>query len=456
MHSKLQLLFYETHCRLVVPTANLTTSDWGECGRLENMLFVIDLPLLCTADSSNTTTNIANKNKNPNSTSPFYASLLHFLTAQSIPPDVLTRLSTFDFSATLTNNIAFVHSIAGTHTDPDVRVTTGRLGLSSAVLLMGLGVRRAEGESIEVDYVTSSVGSLTGEFLGGLFAAMEGGDEQYGDNMVVQNGKGRNLLESAARKVDLKGNGGITAFFNPANRNRSPSKGSEDEGTEDEASAANKNTAPNKKTASYPSLVPIKTHWSTNLRIFFPSTHTIAGSLGGPDAAGTICFQRRWWENGKFPRNVMRDCVAAREGVLMHSKVILARFVGPLNDDGDQAKQQSRQKEHRKYAGWVYVGSANCSESAWGVLSGGKRKVKTMTGPERSRKVGEGDGIGGNGNVKLTCRNWECGVILPVPVPAHEGKVKGFEVFESVLPVPMVYPGKMYEGNRDLEPWFFG
>lgn len=137
----------------------------------------------------------------------------------------------------------------------------------------------------------------------------------------------------------------------------------------------------------------------------------------------------------------------------MHSKVILVRFVGLLNDDDHQEKQ-SQQREQRKYAGWVYVGSANCSESAWGVLSGGKRRGKTTTGTKRSRNGSEFDGSSGNGNVKLTCRNWECGVVLPVPV--HEGKAAGLDVFESVLPVPMVYPGRSYEGNGDLEPWFFG
>jgi hypothetical protein len=413
---------------------------------MENMLFVVDLPSISTSEQ---------KNKNPNSTSPFYSSLLHFLTAQAIPADVLTRLSTFDFGATATKNIAFVHSIAGSHTDPDVRMSTGRLGLSSAVGRMGLDVRRAEGESIEVEYVTSSVGSLTGEFLGGLFAAAEGGEEQYVDEVGVQTGKGRKLLDSAAGKIDLRARGEITAFFNPANRNRGASRGSDDEGTEDETSAANRKTATNKKVASNPSPVPPTPTWSTNLRIFFPSTHTIATSLGGPDAAGTICFQRRWWENGKFPRSVMRDCVAARKGVLMHSKVILVRFVGLLNDD-DHPEKQSQRKEQRKYAGWVYVGSANCSESAWGVLSGGKRKGgKMTTGIKRSRNGGEGDGVRGRDvNVKLTCRNWECGVVLPVPV--QEGKAAGLDVFESVLPVPMVYPGRSYEGNNDLEPWFFG
>ena len=37
MHSKLQLLKYDTYLRIVVPTANMTSHDWGESGVMENV-----------------------------------------------------------------------------------------------------------------------------------------------------------------------------------------------------------------------------------------------------------------------------------------------------------------------------------------------------------------------------------------------------------------------------------
>jgi hypothetical protein len=37
MHSKLMLLFHRDYLRIVVPTANLTTFDWGENGLMENV-----------------------------------------------------------------------------------------------------------------------------------------------------------------------------------------------------------------------------------------------------------------------------------------------------------------------------------------------------------------------------------------------------------------------------------
>ena len=76
---------------------------------------------------------------------------------------------------------------------------------------------------------------------------------------------------------------------------------------------------------------------------------------------------------------------------------------------------------------WAYVGSANCSESAWGKLI----KDRTTKSP------------------KLNCRNWECGVIVPAN-PANNGQ--GMKAFEGVVPVPFQYPGERYEGRQ---PWYF-
>ena len=46
MHSKLMLLSHPGYLRVVVPTANLTSYDWGEDGVMENSVFLIDLPRL--------------------------------------------------------------------------------------------------------------------------------------------------------------------------------------------------------------------------------------------------------------------------------------------------------------------------------------------------------------------------------------------------------------------------
>ena len=93
---------------------------------------------------------------------------------------------------------------------------------------------------------------------------------------------------------------------------------------------------------------------------------------------------------------------------------------------------------------WAYIGSANCSESAWGRLVEG-RDTKSP---------------------KLNCCNWECGVLVPLrrmtadaegTVAASESRSedegrRGLEMFEGKVPVPMQYPGEEYGGKA---PWFF-
>ena len=78
---------------------------------------------------------------------------------------------------------------------------------------------------------------------------------------------------------------------------------------------------------------------------------------------------------------------------------------------------------------WAYIGSANCSESAWGKLT-----------KDRAAK-----------EPKLNCRNWECGVVVPVrrSVPNNgEGDLKKFD---GIVPVPMQVPGDLY---GDKKPWY--
>lgn len=71
--------------------------------------------------------------------------------------------------------------------------------------------------------------------------------------------------------------------------------------------------------------------------------------------------------------------------------------------------------------------------------------------------------------MKLTCSNWECGVLVPVRQAAatatsssKESAEKSVDsemvssdnlnIFNGVVPVPMEYPGELY---GDKKPWFF-
>jgi len=45
MHSKLQILKYESYIRIAVPTGNLVSYDWGETGTQENVRDSCAFPL---------------------------------------------------------------------------------------------------------------------------------------------------------------------------------------------------------------------------------------------------------------------------------------------------------------------------------------------------------------------------------------------------------------------------
>jgi hypothetical protein len=149
-----------------------------------------------------------------------------------------------------------------------------------------------------------------------------------------------------------------------------------------------------------------------NMRIYFPTHDTVKTSIGGPDNGGTICLSAEYWYSPNFPRDMLRDHRSARQGLLSHNKIMLVR---------------GRKKDGKPVA-WAYVGSANCSDSAWG-------KMTTK-------------------NVKLNCNNWECGVIVPIEDPPEDMSDLG-ETFRSVLDVPFEYgegKGLEYGGRK---PWFF-
>ncbi|RAL02741.1 uncharacterized protein BO80DRAFT_463461 [Aspergillus ibericus CBS 121593] len=390
MHSKLMLLFHPEYLRIAIPTANLIPFDWGEkSGVMENSVFLIDLPkrrnmLL---------------NRQPNTR--FYEELVYFLEASDLHENVIAKLDNFDF--TKTAKYAFVHTIGGTHTGLRWK-RTGYPGLGSAIERLGLRTSNP----VNVDFVTSSVGALTDEFLRTIYLASQG------DN---------GLTDFTLR---------TTKTF-PAPRRDDPS------------------TIIAKDTAA---------EWKDRFRVYFPSRDTVNSSKGGPRFAGTVCFQKKWYESEKFPRHVLRDCESQRHDLLMHNKILYVRPDEPISlSDTTQCRA------------WAYVGSANLSESAWGRLV-----------QDRTTKA-----------LKLNCRNWECGVLVPVienknssPKPGVENKddahnkpgtakatAKGKEkmsesssssasnddganlaaAFGDTIPVPMSVPGARFGGAR--KPWFF-
>lgn len=61
------------------------------------------------------------------------------------------------------------------------------------------------------------------------------------------------------------------------------------------------------------------------------------------------------------------------------------------------------------------------------------------------------------GAIKLICRNWECGVMMPVPEsqPADKTATSADDMalFAGTVPVPMQVPGPAYKSND--QPWLY-
>jgi hypothetical protein len=323
----------------------------------------------------------------------FEEDLVYFLRASTLDENIISRLDEFDFSQT--SHIMLVHTIGGSHTGNAWR-RTGYCGLGRAVNALGLRTSKP----INIDFVVSSswaskiltlstnlaqassVGSLTDEFLRSIYLASQGDD-------------------------------GITDFTLRTSKTfpaRNPN---------DRNQLIHKNTAE---------------EWEDRFRVYFPSQTTIEQSRGGPDCAGTICFQSKWYEGPKFPRHVLRDCKSRRPGLLMHNKILFIRPDEPI-----------RLPNNSQCRGWAYVGSANLSESAWG------RLVQDRTTKQP----------------KLNCRNWECGVLVPIldkddssdkvsDNSSGRGTTESadmLDVFRDTVPVPMTVPGQRY--GAGLKPWFF-
>ncbi|GAB7343859.1 hypothetical protein MBLNU457_1825t2 [Dothideomycetes sp. NU457] len=157
------------------------------------------------------------------------------------------------------------------------------------------------------------------------------------------------------------------------------------------------------------------------MRIYFPTHDTVRASIGGEKNGGTIWLAKNWFEGAKFPRPLFRDYQSTRAGLLSHNKVLYAR--------GKQVDADG----HERPVAWVYMGSSNMSESAWGKVTF-----------DRSRK-----------EPKIGCRNWECGVLLPVSLDVlDKSKTSGIpmDVFKDVVDVPFKYPGEEYQGR---DPWYY-
>ncbi|KAF8940875.1 hypothetical protein BGZ47_007578 [Haplosporangium gracile] len=180
------------------------------------------------------------------------------------------------------------------------------------------------------------------------------------------------------------------------------------------------------------------------IKIVFPTLGHVANSRLGELGAGTVCLRREFWNSSTFPRAVMHDfeLVGRHKGSLMHTKVILAKAAQPRQTLGSRLPPSSN--DPRKLAGWFYVGSANCTESAWGTMS--------------NKRSGDLQGL------CINIRNWELGVVYMIETEdemeelnrRYRGSGRGTDdepdqTFFGPLPLPYRRPLTPYYAED--EPW---
>ena len=258
MHSKLMLLAYPSHLRIVVPTANLTPYDWGETGVMENMVFIVDLPRLTGTRAT------------PETLTFFGKELLYFLQAMGLQQDIVSSIFNFDFSKT--KDLAFIHTIGGAHVgESEPWRRTGYCGLGRAVKQLGL----SNDKELYIDFVTSSIGAINVDFLAILYLAAQGDD-----GLKEYKWRTDSVTKTQADKKGTKS----TRIVQPIPK------------------------------GFYEAL-------EEKFRVFFPLEETVKKSRGGVACGGTICFASRWYNAGVFSQKILRDCKSRRKGLLMHNKV---------------------------------------------------------------------------------------------------------------------------------------
>ncbi|KAI3336546.1 phospholipase D/nuclease [Xylariaceae sp. AK1471] len=204
MHSKLQLLKFPDHLRLVIPTGNLVPYDWGETGVMENLVFLIDLP----------------KTKDPvNGLTMFGQELCYFLKASGLDEGLINSLSKYDFSET--DRYRFIHTIGQSHVSEGWQ-RTGYCGLGRAVKSLGL----ATASEVELDFVVASLGSVNTDLISAMYNAAQGdnGLKEY-EKRTAGGGK-----KKSAHKTELSYDSTNFRIYFPSHETVSQSRGGKNAG----------------------------------------------------------------------------------------------------------------------------------------------------------------------------------------------------------------------------------
>ncbi|EKG20864.1 hypothetical protein MPH_01847 [Macrophomina phaseolina MS6] len=154
-HGKFLIGSHPKYLRVAITTANLKGHDWGESGKMENTVFIIDLPRLPEG-----------KKTSEDEATAFCQNLRFYLKSLNVGLSARDALLRFDWSRT--RNLGFVCSLQGASIGDDGQ-RIGLPGLSQAIKELNLKSNR-----LALDYATSSLGALSRGFMKQFLTAAKG------------------------------------------------------------------------------------------------------------------------------------------------------------------------------------------------------------------------------------------------------------------------------------------
>lgn len=385
MHSKLMLLFYEGdakaeqrwnhgRCRIVIPTGNLVPFDWGiGAAVMLNAVWVCDLPIL-TPEA-----------KPP--ASHFKDSLVSFLTAQFTPLSVLTRLNTVDFSAL--HDTGFVSSVAGFHfptpsvlpsispfasssNSPKAPTTHSQGLLSLSSTLHHLNLTTPPNDDPHVEIITSSLGALTPDFLSTLYSAIKG-DLTPTSNPKPTKPTHKDISTTKTPPEAWRDN--LRIYFHSRTTVLDSSNGPQNAGTvcfnqqwwertnfprevvRDCVATSTDEDAGVKGALMHVKMIAVR----------FPRARkALDGDArgGGGHVLGTVGAEDAPAAEGDDEANEMSMSMSQLEKIKGKARVKESSSEASSYEKMDN-KNTAETKKAKVLLGWCYIGSANCSESAW-------------------------------------------------------------------------------------------
>ncbi|CZR59989.1 uncharacterized protein PAC_09884 [Phialocephala subalpina] len=504
MHSKLQLLAHGSYLRIVVPSANLNTADphvlifrfpmtgvrvelWKMFAALSmvpsqhlnnagmGVCFLIDLPKLPAGESAELTTQ-------------FGIELSYFLTALGMDQKIVDSLRKFDFSNTA--DIGFVHTIFPEHPTnsprpvaaPTIRLGNGRGIADSGKLSKNSAQLPMKPSRLTFSFETNptqslmltltqaaSIGNLNEDFIKAMCLACQGDDglTEYGWRT------GKSTRAKGPGETKRKPSDDFLSrcrVYFPTEETVSRSKG----GTQVNQPQVMKDHNSTAKfycgrgNANWPS--PEEQFVSKRTIPEIPHARLCCPETGDVDAFEDDLHQGLSKSNGlRWKCESLRICLFSSSyaftiGFLYvpsRSAPALQKLAAPdpdaglsneVTDSGSARSPTLKLQLEPEISGCFSILYLKHVPITF---------CKVLCTPASAQRRGKLVKDRTSKQPKLNCRNWECGVLVSAsgstltrkPSEGEEGgQSLGMEVFDGVVPVPMLTPGEPYGARK---PWYF-